>query len=60
MERDTGARALRAVMEEAMLDLMFDLPDLDARGVRYVIDADFIRGERAVNEILRVRKKESA
>ncbi len=26
MERDTGARALRAVMEEFMLDIMFEVP----------------------------------
>ena len=26
MERGTGARALRAVMEELMLDVMFELP----------------------------------
>ncbi len=27
MERDTGARALRSIMENVMNDLMFDLPD---------------------------------
>ena len=60
LERDTGARALRAIMEEAMLDLMFDLPDMDARGMRYIIDADFVRGHKSADEVLRVRKKESA
>jgi ATP-dependent Clp protease ATP-binding subunit ClpX len=29
IERKTGARALRAVVEECMLELMFELPDLD-------------------------------
>ncbi len=29
VERSTGARGLRSVLESAMLDLMFDLPSLD-------------------------------
>ncbi len=36
LKRDTGARALRSVMEEIMLDLMYQLPDLQQRG-KYVI-----------------------
>jgi ATP-dependent Clp protease ATP-binding subunit ClpX len=34
--RNTGARGLRAVMEELLLEVMFDLP---GSGARYVIDA---------------------
>jgi ATP-dependent Clp protease ATP-binding subunit ClpX len=37
MLRHTGARGLRAVMEELLLDTMFDLPSHGA-GMRYVID----------------------
>jgi len=37
MERNTGARGLRAVMEELLLDSMFDLPS--SKGARFVIDA---------------------
>ena len=29
MERKAGARALRAVMEEAMMDIMYQIPDMD-------------------------------
>jgi ATP-dependent Clp protease ATP-binding subunit ClpX len=36
LARDTGARGLRAIMEDVMLDLMFDLPD--HAGSTYVID----------------------
>jgi ATP-dependent Clp protease ATP-binding subunit ClpX len=43
MEKDTGARALRSVIEEVMLDLMFDLPDQPA-GSRYLMDEDNVRG----------------
>ena len=28
MKRKTGARALRSVIEEAMLDIMFDVPSM--------------------------------
>ncbi len=64
MKRDTGARALRSVMEELMLELMYDLPDLKEKGAKYVIDADAIRESRSLAE-MRVempmeRKKESA
>ena len=44
MARDTGARALRAILEEVMLDLMYELPDSDAAGKRYIIDEDVIDG----------------
>ena len=57
--RDTGARALRSVMEELMLELMYELPDLDNDGARYVIDADAVEGNASLAE-LRVAKKESA
>ena len=36
MARETGARGLRAIMEDVMLDLMFDLPE--HAGSTYVID----------------------
>ncbi|MFN9993397.1 MAG: ATP-dependent Clp protease ATP-binding subunit ClpX, partial [Phycisphaerales bacterium] len=57
--RDTGARALRAVMEEIMIDLMYQLPELDNQGVEYVIDEAAIRKPRALAD-LRARRKESA
>ena len=36
LKRDTGARALRAVCEEIMLELMYKLPD-QAQGGKYII-----------------------
>ena len=38
MERGTGARALRAVIDSIMLDLMYDLPEGERAGRTYVID----------------------
>ncbi len=45
MEKDTGARALRSIIEEVMLDIMFDLPDQPA-GSRYVVDEDVVLGRQ--------------
>ncbi|RMH28500.1 MAG: ATP-dependent Clp protease ATP-binding subunit ClpX [Planctomycetota bacterium] len=59
-ERETGARALRAVLDEIMLDLMYELPDRDNTGVEYVIDAPHVaRGGLRLDD-LRVQRKESA
>jgi ATP-dependent Clp protease ATP-binding subunit ClpX len=41
--RDTGARGLRAIVEEIMLDVMFELPDTEPKG-RYLITVDVVRG----------------
>jgi ATP-dependent Clp protease ATP-binding subunit ClpX len=59
LKRDTGARALRAVMEELMLPLMYVLPDMDNNGAHYVIDAACVENPRPLAE-LRVKKRESA
>jgi ATP-dependent Clp protease ATP-binding subunit ClpX len=57
--RETGARALRAVMEELMIDLMYQLPELDNQGAQYVIDEGAIKQPRSLIE-LRSKRKESA
>lgn len=57
--RETGARALRSVMEELMLDLMYDLPDLNNDNAKYVIDASTVDSNKSLAD-LRVAKKESA
>jgi len=45
LKRDTGARALRAVTEEVMLDLMYQLPD-QGHGGKFVIDENVVDGRR--------------
>ena len=59
ISRKTGARALRGVMEELMLDLMYDLPDVAGEGVEFVIDRDAVQHPKRLAE-LRVARKESA
>jgi ATP-dependent Clp protease ATP-binding subunit ClpX len=47
LDRDTGARALRSVLEEIMLDVMFELPDLRQSG-KYEVTEEVVRGEESL------------
>ncbi|MEW6355215.1 MAG: ATP-dependent Clp protease ATP-binding subunit ClpX [Planctomycetota bacterium] len=49
MERDTGARALRAIVEDIMLDIMYALPSMP-QGGRYVLTPEVVRGEQPLFE----------
>jgi ATP-dependent Clp protease ATP-binding subunit ClpX len=49
-ERKTGARALRAILEEVMLDLMFDVPVLVKTQKEFLVDAAFIEGRRRITD----------
>ena len=40
IKRKTGARGLRSIMEEIMVDIMYELPELD--GYEVVINKDVI------------------
>lgn len=44
LERKTGARALRSIFEDFMLDAMFDLPT-DGKGAVYVVTPDIVTGK---------------
>jgi ATP-dependent Clp protease ATP-binding subunit ClpX len=59
MERHTGARALRNVLEEVMLDLLYELPEENNTGQRYIIDANAVERRLRLSD-LRVPKRESA
>jgi ATP-dependent Clp protease ATP-binding subunit ClpX len=45
MKKGTGARGLRSIVEESMLDIMFELPD-QAQGTSFVIDGDIVEGRK--------------
>tara|TARA_Y100000034_G_scaffold81713_1_gene97951 strand:- start:827 stop:2134 length:1308 start_codon:yes stop_codon:yes gene_type:complete len=47
--KTTGARSLRSIMEDMMLDIMFDLPDHNANE-EYVITEDIVNGEQTLFE----------
>jgi ATP-dependent Clp protease ATP-binding subunit ClpX len=44
MERKTGARGLRTIMEQVLLDVMYDLPSMD-NVCKIVVDGSVISGE---------------
>jgi ATP-dependent Clp protease ATP-binding subunit ClpX len=44
MEKKTGARALRAILEDIMLDIMYEIPKDDNIG-RVIITRDYIEGK---------------
>ncbi len=47
LARDTGARALRAVTEEIMLDAMFELPEHERSG-KWVVNEDVVSGKKSI------------
>ena len=59
LKRDTGARALRAITEELMIDLMYQLPE-EAKPARYVITRDVVEGKANLFDTQQNTKKESA
>jgi ATP-dependent Clp protease ATP-binding subunit ClpX len=59
IKRDTGARALRAIMEELMVDLMYQLPE-ESKPSQYTITPDVIEGKADPFEQARKTHKESA
>lgn len=52
MEKHTGARALRAILEEYMLDIMYEIPKDDSIG-QVIITGDYIRGTGGPGILLR-------
>jgi ATP-dependent Clp protease ATP-binding subunit ClpX len=59
LKRDTGARALRAIAEELMVDLMYQLPE-EAKPAKYVITRDIVEGKAELFTAKQRAKKESA
>ncbi|MHC4740928.1 MAG: ATP-dependent Clp protease ATP-binding subunit ClpX [Planctomycetota bacterium] len=57
LKRDTGARALRAITEELMVDLMYQLPE-EAKPAEYVITADIVEGKADLFSSKKKAKKE--
>jgi ATP-dependent Clp protease ATP-binding subunit ClpX len=55
MERETGARGLRSIMEQILRKTMFDIPSVDDVE-QCIVDANVVKGE---GEILLIKKAES-
>ncbi len=60
LKHGTGARALRGVVEEVMLDYMYELPDRKSGG-NYVLTADVVEGKKSLfKSTATSKKKETA
>ncbi len=59
LERETGARGLRGVMEEIMLDPMYELPDFAQSG-KYVVTEAVVEGKEPLLSPKSRRRRESA
>ena len=59
LKHDTGARALRAITEGLMVDLMYQLPE-DPKPARYVISRDIVEGQADLAMARQQIRKESA
>ncbi len=59
LEHNTGARALRSITEELMVDLMYQLPE-ESKPAKYTITRDIVEGKAALFTAKQKAKKESA
>ena len=61
LARKTGARALRTIVEDLMLDVMYYLPEEKEKGATYTLTPKVVRGEESLfSRRKESRKKESA
>lgn len=47
--RDTGARGLRSIVEDIMLEIMYELPDMEHKH-KYIVSEAIVRGEKPMFE----------
>ena len=60
MRRETGARALRAVLDDFMMNLMYELPDANRPGspeTHYLVDAAAFRQRHSLSQLARQQTK---
>jgi ATP-dependent Clp protease ATP-binding subunit ClpX len=55
IERKTGARGLRSIMEGILLDTMFELPSLEMVE-EIVVDGDVVSGKKEPVQVMRTEK----
>lgn len=56
LAKDTGARGLRSIMEEIMLDILYELPDQPSGG-KYIITENIIEGRERLFDDVQTRAK---
>ncbi len=58
IRRKTGARALRSIVEEIMLDVMYDVPTKENLD-KFVVTADMVKNHKNA-EVLKLPTKEAS
>ncbi len=58
-KRDTGARGLRSIVEEMMLEIQYELPEIEQK-TKYVVTDKVVRGEQKLFEAPPAPDKKSA
>lgn len=48
-KKDTGARGLRSIVEEIMLEIMYELPEIEHKS-KYIVSDAIVRGEKPMFE----------
>jgi ATP-dependent Clp protease ATP-binding subunit ClpX len=56
LKKGTGARGLRSIIENVMLDIMYELPD-QPKGTQFVVDEDIVEGR---SELFQLPETKSA
>ena len=59
LKRDTGARALRSITEQLMIDMMYKLPE-ETKPAKYIITKDIVEGKADITAAIKKARKESA
>jgi ATP-dependent Clp protease ATP-binding subunit ClpX len=59
MARDTGARGLRSIVEQVMLDVLYELPELTNKG-KFVVTEDVVKGLKPLFDQMPENTKMSA
>ena len=57
IERGTGARGLRSILEKLLLDAMYEIPGSDIVGI--IVDGDVVSGKKEI-EFVRTSSEEPA
>ena len=58
-KKKTGARALRSIMEESMLDIMFELPSMDDVNMCVITEGVILKREKPIYQYRENSKRKS-
>jgi ATP-dependent Clp protease ATP-binding subunit ClpX len=59
LAKETGARGLRSMIEQIMLDTMFDMPE-QGGGKKYIVSPEVVRGEKKLRPVKKRTSKKAS